>query len=324
MTSIEFIVRLSNILSRARAKELSDLLAGISSVGGATPVIPNEKDLFTSLMFALRDAVTTAARDPIDQELLPVLGLAHYGDAAFVGQQIATFRSASQKHGIAANPDFMMLQVHLRTLQDVVDGLRKAVLESKETPVLAGQGTFDLQVSDYDEGAVPAARLASVLDDLRNLYEDIGRSLGSETSALRIRYIESGSDIRISLEGAGDAIRAISDLFSEAWERIRNRRHRDATAAFASLRDGMEAVAELRKRVKDDDFPADEAARLERAISTRLESLLSQGVLPQHIEAAESFDRDRVLRTVRDVKLLGAGTTEEATDAESRRDSPAS
>jgi hypothetical protein len=145
-----------------------------------------------------------------------------------------------------------------------------------------------------------------VLASLQRLHDAMASLLGEEGSRLRLRAVDSGSEILLIVVASAAVIGAVRGLFNDVVDRVRFRPNELAERNFESLRAGLGALAEIRKRSRRDDLSNEAAEKLEHVVLEHIAKLISAGSLPTSA-SPEVVSNEQFLLAQRDQRLLGAG-----------------
>lgn len=308
MQGLEFGRQLERIVRDLHIEKILKILNPFFNPNESNFVVtPQTKTEFADLLFDIDGVVTSLAADPRTSPILEELNIAVLLDRNTRTLLLTAFQNATHKEQIFQSRMFWYLYHSIAAVKAIQRGFSALVLDPKTKVRRDTDAIIELWIDDYDGEPLKVDRLEAVLSSLRILYEATSESLGIEKRSATIAYTDSGTKFTVALEGVGDAIRAVGDLFGDAWRAIRFRKNEKVERDMDTLRDQLTLVTEIRQKVARNDLDNETGTRLEHMINTSMIQLLEKGVLPATVDTYDEYDRKEVLGAVRDTPLLGPG-----------------
>ena len=195
----------------------------------------------------------------------------------------------------------------------------KALLEKEKIGEVAPTDKIlELQLADYEGRGIEPERLSAAFTALAELQMNIALLLRVADHRLTVKYLDSGTDIKIGLEGVGEAIDAMGALFLQFWDKIRFRDQDTFEKDIEALSKGLDFLAKTKESVDSGAITAEEANNLRTRVFRGVNNLVGLGVtLPLKGETAEEERKQLIER--RSTKLLTTG----AESAEAAQEPPA-
>jgi hypothetical protein len=125
---------------------------------------------------------------------------------------------------------------------------------------------------------------------------------------LKVRFVDSGSDIVIAFQSLKVIVDMLKGLYTELWVKVRYRDFEDFDKKIDSLSNGLTFVAALQDQVNKEAITASDADILRiRVLSEMVKLIGVGGSLAENDESVEVVDQRKLLTGKRGLKLLGAG-----------------
>ena len=183
---------------------------------------------------------------------------------------------------------------------------RTLLEEEKVGRVEPTDSILEVQLTDYEGYGIEPERLSAAFSTLSELQMNVTRLLGVTDHRLMVKYLDSGSDVKIGLEGVKEAIDAVRDLLLQFWDRVRFRGQDTFEKDIEALSRGLEFLAKTKDAVESGAITAEEAGNLKARVFKGVNELVGLGVtLPLQGETAAE-ERKRLIER-RSTKLLTAG-----------------
>jgi hypothetical protein len=312
MQTIQFVHSLRAIVARLKVKEISDFLHPLTINSANISISEVQKNQFSALLFESRVGFESLQQNPSTARLLEALGLPELYDPAKLGKLVSTYHAAQGTHQIRNVPDtltavngFYSLLHWLQKFETVCFDLLERE-KVGETPV--DEEILPLRLVDYEGDGVEADRMQQFLAVLIQLHTDLARAFGFPAARLKIRFVDSGSDIVVAIQSLKIIIDMIKGLYSELWVKVRHRNFEDFDRKIDSLSNGLTFVSALQDQVKKEAISTPEAEILKvRVLSEMIRLMGVGGSVAQDDERIEMVDQRKLLVEKRGIRLLGTG-----------------
>ena len=194
----------------------------------------------------------------------------------------------------------------LRAFLKVEKTCRTLLQEEKIGKVEPADSLLELQLTDYEGKGVEPERLSAALSILSELQMNIARLLQVQDHRLTVKYLDSGSDFKIGIEGVKDAIDALRNLMESIWDRVRFRDQDAFEKNIEAVTKGLEFLEKVKQAVDSQAVTQEEADNLKTRVFKGVNDLIGLGVtLPITGEGA-GVERKQLVEK-RSTKLLTAG-----------------
>jgi hypothetical protein len=312
MQTIQFVHSLKSTVAKLKAREISDFLRPLINNPAAAPIAEDQKNQFSSLLFDSRVGFESLKENPLTAKLIEALRITELYDPAKLGKLVSIYHAAGNTQGIRNVPDnYTAINSFYSLLQWLVsfDQVCSDLLGRErigETP--ADEQILQLRLTDYDGDGIEADRIRQFLSILVQLHTDMMRALNLPAARLKVRFVDSGSDIVIAIQSIKVIIDMLKGLYSELWVKVRYRDFEDFNNKIDSLSNGLTFVAALQDQVKKEAISASEAEILRvRVLSEMVKLIGVGGGVAQDDESIEVVDQRKLLVEKRGLRLLGAG-----------------
>ncbi len=250
------------------------------------------------------------AGDSTTREVIESLGVGEVYSPENLGRLIRYFGQVAQTNGVITNwqffSEFYKLFSQLTWLVKFRDATRD-LLESPKLSATTGEGLLAMRIIDYDNTGIEPERIEGFFRSLIEIHSQLSIYLNERDSRLRVIYVDSGSDLVVGLQCAKAVLDIIKGLLSEFWEKWSYTPFNDFDRKIASLEKGMSFVAGVNDKVKQGLLSEEDARNVTLRVMREVTNLASIGVsLPQE-EIVITIDQRKVLKEVREIKLLGDG-----------------
>lgn len=314
MQTLEFTRGLQEIVRELKIRELTALLQGWLK----DPIInmqEQNKDSFAALMFDSRAGYDRLFRVEATRKILLGLSVEEIYESARMRRLLNLVSNAPQTANIRT-PEMYDFFETLRSFLKVETTSTSLLETEKVGRVEPSNGILELQLIDYDGSGIEPARLLRVMSVLTRLHMNLARVLGVQDSKLRLKYLDSGSDVIMAIEGAKAVIESMGNLFLQFWDKIKFRHHDTFERDIEALSKGLEFVTKVQEAVEKQAVTEEEAKILKTRVFREVDQLVGLGVtLPLK---NSTVDQRQLLIEKRDTKLLGTGLkTEEDGDEDS-------
>jgi len=295
-----------------KAVEISDFLRPLISNAGAVQIDDAHKNQFSSLLFESRVGFDRLAESQHTAKLINALQISNLYDSAKLGRLVSIYLAAANTQAIRNSADFFTPFCDFYSLLQWLVSFDRTCSELLEREKL-GERPVDeeiLQVTlmDYDGGGIEADRMRQFLTILVQLHTDLIRAFNLPTARLKVRFVDSGSDIVIAIQSLKVIIDMLKGLYSELWVKVRYKDFEDFEKKIDSLSSGLTFVSALHDQVKKEAITVSEADVLRvRVLSEMVKLIGLGGGVAQDEESIEVVDQRKLLTEKRGLKLLGAG-----------------
>jgi hypothetical protein len=280
-----------------------------SDRAASTVVSAHDRAELADLLFRFQNGMVSLSAE--ERRAAEILGLSRVGGPAELANLAVMLGNSSSHAHFAQNPDVIRVRLILDTARETGYDFQQAVVESKLRPTEKGDSLLDVSVLDFDGSGVEAARLCSVLQNLQNLYLSTAEFLNIDVRPLRIAFLDSGSDLRVGIEGFAGVITAMSEIFARTWAALRYRRNDDFERNVSSALKGVELLGAVRREAASGSLDPETAQRLETAVKRSICALIDAGALTEETDRASHTDSRTLLANAREKRLLSSGSTSE-------------
>ncbi|MGA8221162.1 MAG: hypothetical protein WB780_05860, partial [Candidatus Acidiferrales bacterium] len=295
-----------------KIQELANFLTPFMTSSNSQ-ISPDQKRAFSQLIFDSNNGYHDVIKNEQAKAILPSLEVGRIYSSVELGNLVTAFNSAPQFAHIATNPAFMSLHDFLVRILAVTKTCAKFLGENgpdgvpAEPPATQPNAVLDLLVIDFDKTGIDIKRLEELFATLDHLREQLTILLQLRESHLRIRYIESGFDIRISLEGLTDAIDGIRTIWNDIWTKIADREFDKIDRRNFTIGGNFKLIDSIEERVKAGTITREDGEHFKLAIMKDAFKLLDSGTMLTATPATEPVDNRKLLGEARSAKLLTTG-----------------
>lgn len=320
MQTTTFIRALHGMITQLKAAELHQFLAPIVKREANTSFTDTSKKIFSELLFDSRTGYDRLNNDPATASLMESLKMADTYDRDGLGRLVTIVNTAGNFSGVWQNQEsfarvtrfFSMLDELLTFERACIDLLGRDKLEDPS----AIPGALELEIIDYDDTGIDLSRLEDILATLIRLHTDVMRTLGNTDSRLRVRFLDSGSDIRIRLEGAADVVDSIKRLLIDVWKAVRFRKYDEFDRKIESVAGAVQFASTVQEQVDRGVIDPETGNLLKTRALDQASKLVGLGTILAGAEAPELVETRKLLVAKRGTKLLGTGEPSEADQTE--------
>jgi hypothetical protein len=313
MQTIQFARSLRSTAARLKAREISDFLRPLMTNPSAAQIDDTQRNQLSSLLFESRVGFDRLMESPHTAKLINALQISDLYDPARLGKLVSIYHASPNTQAIRSNADFFSAFSYFYGLLQWLVSFDRAcseLLERErvgERPV--DEEILQVQLLDYDGGGIEADRMRQFLTILVQLHTDLVRAFNLPAARLKVRFVDSGSDIVIAIQSLKVIIDMLKGLYSELWVKVRYQDFEDFDKKIDSLSNGLTFVSALHDQVKKEAITASEADVLKvRVLSEMVKLIGVGGGVAQDDESIEVVDQRKLLTEKRGLKLLGAGT----------------
>lgn len=307
MQTHTYVQQLERIDSGISLQAIADLLGRYFNASSNVAIAQEDKQRFSKLLLDAHAALGVLEEDDRSKALLDILPLGALAERGTLAGLIAAFQSAANRGNVLNNKDFWHLYYGALTTHRLAASTRSLLVEPALSEVPEGHDTVEIEIMDFGQGPIPTKRLIAALSSLEALYSAVSEALGGEPAEARVAFVDSGTNITVGLEGVGDAIRAVRELFSEAWNAIRFSDHQKLERDWETTAKGIEVLRVIRKGMDDEVLDENDAQRLSHVIRKQLEALVGDGVMLRDVSHSATTDKIKALEAVREGRLLKSG-----------------
>jgi hypothetical protein len=311
MQTTDFVRGLREMVTQLKVVELHSVIAPIVKREGNPPIPDESKRVFSELLFDSRTGYDKLNGDPVTARLIVSLKMAEVYDRSRLGKLVTIYNNSSSLAAIYQTQEnfaqfatfFSLLEELITFAQACTDLLgAERVMDPPHT-----RGALELEVIDYDGTGIELTRLQDIFSALSRIHESVMRALGNTDSRLKIRFLDSGTDIRISLEGAKEVIDSIRRLLKEFWLAVRFRKFDEFDRKIETLSKSLVFASTVQKQVENGTIDQPTGDVLKAAVLDQATKLVGLGAILAGSEAGELVDTRKLLTEKRGIKLLGAG-----------------
>ncbi len=318
MQTLDFTRALTEIIAELKIRELYGLLselliAPLSPINPPQPqhqhpVPQDRKKVFASLLFESHAGYDRLSRIGSPGKILAgmdVKELYEPSRLALIMNLVSNIASIEQLRG-SNNLEILDFFETLKAFIRLQKTCKTLLEEEKIGEIEPTDSILEVQVTDYECRGIEPERLSAVFSTLAELQMNVTRLLRIEDHRLIVKYLDSGTDVKIGLEGVKDAIDAARDLLLQFWDKIRFRDQDTFEKDIEALSKGLEFLAKTKEAVATGAITAEEAGNLKARVFRGVDDLVGLGVtMPLKGETAEEQRRQLIDR--RNTKLLVAG-----------------
>jgi hypothetical protein len=308
MQTLEFTRALSDIAKRLKADEIVSLMQPWVSPATPpnTPIDDGARDKFYELVLASHSGYDQLSRVGPTDRILSELNIRETYEPARLRRMTVFLANSSTIQQVRTNGELYGFFEILRSLLKFDRTCRNLLEKEKIGEVPASDEVLEFLFADYEGKGVEPERLSAAFMELAELQMNVARLLGVADHRLRVKYLDSGSDIKIGLEGAREVIEAVGALFLQFWDKIRFRDQDTFEKDMEALSKALEFLAKSEEAVNNGSITPEEAAILRERVFQGVNELVGLGVtLPFQGEGAAEERKQLIER--RSTKLLGTG-----------------
>jgi hypothetical protein len=305
MRTIEFAAAMDSLLENLRFADIARLLEASALNPSNLALTSEQKAVFSALIFDLQTAYSVANEDPEKVAIISALGLDPIFLPQTLGALITQFNNATASSQLSNDRGFLRLYFMLRSALALQAGVKKLLVNPKLEGIPKGDATLDVEIFDYEGTGIELARLVEVVGSVEKLFLAVSEAVTGHRQLAKVKYVDSGTPIIISLQGVEGVINAIRKSFKEIWQLVRDHKNIKLDKNLGSIKEGLSLISDIRSRVANKDLDPETGHRLEHAISSQMTRLIGVGVMVTETEAVQMYDRKAVMTAIRDLRLLG-------------------
>jgi hypothetical protein len=315
MQTLDFTRALTEIVKELKVKELFTLLQPwlVSNptqppnhpTYAQSPLQEPQKSSFQALIFESRSAYDRLLAVESTRKILDGMGGKELYESARLARLVTLVSTAGQIVQLRANPEMYDFFQTLSSFLKMEKTCTELLERDKIGRLALHHSLLELQLTDYEGNGIEPERLAAAFSTLADLQMNLARLLRVEDYRLTVKYLDSGSDFKFGIEGVGEAINAMRDLFFQFWDRIRFRDYDSLAKDIEAITKAVEFMGKVSASVEANAITAEEANVLKAVVFKQVDNLVKLGVtLPIKGEDAER-ERQQLIEK-RDIKLLTA------------------
>ncbi len=192
--------------------------------------------------------------------------------------------------------------------------------EKSGQPVEARRIRFFIR--EPGDPSVTVKHLLAILQAIDDLYSAISTVYELPHSELVVGALDSGSDKEFDILGIAKAVKILSDMLLEAWNRYRTAKAADTSVSYKTALEGISLLEKLHAAESKQSISREAAESLRRTIVKSIDSLFSNGVYtdamedqPNIVPSVLPVERRRLLtHNVSDLTKDSDGTSPEKND----------
>jgi hypothetical protein len=256
MQTLEFTRALSDIAKRLKADEIVSLMQPWVSPATPpnTPIDDGARDKFYELVLASHSGYDQLSRVGPTDRILSELNIRETYEPARLRRMTVFLANSSTIQQVRTNGELYGFFEILRSLLKFDRTCRNLLEKEKIGEVPASDEVLEFLFADYEGKGVEPERLSAAFMELAELQMNVARLLGVADHRLRVKYLDSGSDIKIGLEGAREVIEAVGALFLQFWDKIRFRDQDTFEKDMEALSKALEFLAKSEEAVRSYQF----------------------------------------------------------------------
>jgi hypothetical protein len=318
MQTLDFTRALTDIVADLKVREIHLLLQSLlitvppnQPTWAQQPIQENQKASFTELLLTSYAGYDRLMRTDTTRKILEGMQANDLYSAARLNRMmqlvinspaIGQLRSGANQQTSEVYDFYQTLGAFLK----VEKTCRTLLQEEKVGKVEPTDSLLELQLTDYEGKGVEPERLSAMFSILADLQMNIVRLLRINDDRLTVKYLDSGSDFKIGLEGVKDAIDAIRNLIESIWDRVRFRDQDTFEKNMEAVTKGLDFLEKVKHAVETNAVTQEEADNLKTRVFRDVNDLIGLGVtLPMSGEGA-AVERKQLIEK-RSTKLLTAG-----------------
>jgi hypothetical protein len=325
MQTLEFTSALTEIVADLKMRELDGLLKvwfvdplnALSNQQQHHPIPPDQKKNFSSYLFESFAGYDRLSREKSTAKILQFMEAKELYEAGRLTRIINLITNTSSMEQIRSSGGNLELIDFFETLKAFIRAettCRTLLRDEKIGKVDSADSLLELQVTDYDEEGVEPGRMSAIFLILAKLQMNIARLLGAANDRLIVKYLDSGSEFKIGLEGLKEPIDALRELIHSVWDRIKYSDQDTFERNMHSITAGLDLLEKTKQRVESCAITQEEADNLRERVLRDANDLIGLGVSPPLKGPSADEERKRLIGK-RSTKLLTAGSDTQQAEA---------
>ena len=129
----------------------------------------------------------------------------------------------------------------------------------------------------------------------------------SADAHLKIRHLDSGSDLRVGIQASKTIAEILTLLFKEFWDKIKYRKFEDLDRKLDCLSKGLTFTATVKQQIENKVIDEETGNILKHRVLSKMTTLIEIGAMLPSNEVSEKVDQRKLLAEKKGVKLLGTG-----------------
>jgi hypothetical protein len=210
----------------------------------------------------------------------------------------------------ASSQDLLAPAIAWRRMIDTVDAWRILTIPTPIQGEVPSPKILSFQLHYSTSSTPDLTDLSKATALITDIYEAVSMVDGQKSARLGIIKIDSGSAIRLDLEGLPETIKHVKDFFFEAWQKLRNWKVDQIHENNQALLESLEVLTVIKQKETEGVLTSEVANNLRTRLLQSVLGLFRQGVLLTDIPAIEETDNQRLLSAIAP-KLLAAPTTDQ-------------
>lgn len=274
------------------------------------PLDEGGRSLFGRKIFESYNGFIRASANPDKSNLIADLKLADIYDYAKISKIISIVETSKAPPiefmtGAANIALFQSFTTSLKTINSYSDTFRRFLDISRYPHSKKPNEIVDFDILCPEKDGIAPSQLVSILESIENLHQTISRILGLDSTPINIVFIESGSNIKISIKGVADVIEKVSTTFIQIWRMIRSRELDKFDRTLESARKAVDFIVYIQEKQNKNELDGQEAGIAVKEIWDNTFNIIKAGALPStEFESNDELNTEKLLSQKREIKQI--------------------
>ena len=322
MQTTVFINYLKDIKETMDMPNLVNFIHQLITTKGETTIPAEFKKNFTGSLLEARANYKTLISNPVIETIMQKLNISETFNHDMLIKMITAIENANEYRQIQDNviifKMFQELEISLTYILRLHSMIESMLIDENTPKIGDNEKVIDLQIIDFDNTGISIIRFNKIIDTISEIYELLGKLLLIEPINLRIVVIETGSDIRISFKGAGEAITAFQNLIKFVWDEIRYAKLSEIDRELETWDKWVEVQKKIEENIKAGKIDPNECELFQKKVNKGIKSLTENGVTYPRESIDEEKESRKFLQDKR-IKLLEPHPDEKKTKAKRKK-----
>lgn len=308
---------IGEIVSELRIPDLIRFLIDLPAKD--SEITDSDSSGFRTSIFVSYDGFVRCMMDQEKRHIIQALKLNEVYQHENISKMVAIIEGSK---GITASSVFKAnaelfesFKMSLKFLESYANTFRIFLTDSRYPSPEKEQRVLDFELitpddENHERKNIPISVLISTLRNLEKLYSTIA-TLHDSPGSLSIGFIESGTEIKISIVGGAKVVKQINQLIVQIWRLFRHREFDDFDRKVDSSLKGIDFIVDIRKKIKSGELTEDEVNKVIQAVWGSSSEIIKAGCLPsEEFEAGGNLTTKQMLSEKMQIRQIAPPVVE--------------
>jgi len=313
MQALVFTESLRDIQKELKIGDLITLLESLFSTPSNQAISEDVKTRFSALIFSSHAGYEKLMENQDTRKILELMEVRRFYDPNVLTRMIAGISSAASIQQLQSGAGFGAFNAFLELLRSFrrVVATSEVLLERDKIGELPStDDVFEIELVEYsDEAGISPQRVNSFLKEIVELHAALTRIYGIPSDALKIKYLDSGSNFVWGLQCAKPVAQAINTLLSQWLDKFRFWKIDTFERRMEAMSKGLDVAEKIHDAVEKRVIDKETADNLRIRIFHNVENLFGIGATVP-LRGNATVDQKQLMTEIRNTKLLASGIPE--------------